>query len=435
MAVQIKAVPEGTLAHDAGLKAGETLVSMNGNEITDILDFRFFETERALTLAVQDRAGQTREVLVKKSRYTSLGLEFETYLMDAQRSCKNKCIFCFVDQLPKGMRETLYFKDDDARLSFLFGNYITLTNLDKKEVDRIVTMKISPINISVHTTNPELRVRMMGNRYAGEVLSVMKTLAEGGIHLNCQLVLCPGINDGIELMRSLSDLSALCPSLQSIAAVPVGLTDHRKGLTKLEPYTAQTAGEVIDIVEDFAWTQREKTGRRVAFCADEFYIKAGRPFPGVNDYEGFPQLENGVGMITLLADEFLSAVEVAEYTIKPRHVSLATGTSAAPFLRKMLDIPLKKWHNLSYSLYEIENNFFGKKINVAGLLTGQDLLAQLQGKPLGEALLIPSAMLRQGEEVFLDNMTVKELSDALGTPVHAVENDGQSLLDAVLGVK
>lgn len=435
MAVQIKVVPRGTIAYKAGLRAGETLVSMNGNEITDILDFRFFETERELALILCDAQGKTREVLVKKSRYASLGLEFETYLMDAQRSCKNKCIFCFIDQLPKGMRESLYFKDDDARLSFLFGNYITLTGLDKKEINRIITMKISPINISVHTTNPGLRVRMMGNRHAGEVLSVMKELAAGGIHINCQLVLCPGLNDGVELVRSLSDLSELCPSLQSIAVVPLGLTDHREGLTKLEPYTMQTAGEVIDIVENFAWAQRENTGRRLAFCADEFYVKAGRTLPDVAYYEDFPQLENGVGMVALLEDEFLSAVETSMDTIAPRHVSLATGTAAAPFLDKMLDVPIKKWHNLSCSLYAIENNFFGKKINVAGLLTGQDLLAQLQGKTLGEELLIPSAMLRQGEEIFLDDMTVEELSGALGVPVCAVDNDGQSLLDAVLGVK
>ncbi len=434
MAVKIKAVSENSLAQRAGIGAGETLLTMNGHEVTDILDFRFYETERVLALRLRDESGVCREVQVQKSRYASLGLEFETYLMDTQRACKNKCVFCFIDQLPKGMRESLYFKDDDARLSFLFGNYITLTNLDDREVERILLMKISPVNISVHTTNPELRARMMANPRAGEALSYMKRFSDSGIHMNCQLVLCPGLNDGAELERSLSDLSAL-PGVQSIAVVPVGLTGHRTGLYPLKPFTQGGACAVLDTVEAFAERHREQTGRRLAFCADELYIGAGRALPDAEYYEDFPQLENGVGMVALLCDEFKGAMEVTEHPDTPRRVTLATGVSAAPFLQGMLDGAVKKWHNLRYTVCPVENNFFGRSINVAGLLTGRDLLEQLRGLELGDELLIPAVMLRQGEAVFLDDMTVQELSDALHVPVRAVENDGQSLLDAVLGVR
>ena len=434
MAVKILAVPAGTIAYRAGLRAGDLLLSINGQEIIDVLDYRFFETEPSLCLGLQ-RDGESLEIKIRKSRYGSLGLEFSSYLMDEQRSCRNRCIFCFIDQLPKGMRESLYFKDDDARLSFLFGNYITLTNLDRREIDRIITMKISPVNVSVHTTNPELRVKMMGNRFAGEVLSVMRELADGGIRLNAQLVLCPGINDGEELSRSLLELSPLFPQLESVAVVPVGLTKHRDGLFPLEPYTKEGAGRVIDQVEAFSEEQLARQGRRMAFCADEFYLKAGRPLPKADRYEDFPQLENGVGMLSLLTEEFMDALERAEDTQTPRRVSLATGVAAAPFLREMLDAAGKKWHNLRYNIFPIQNEFFGPLITVAGLLTGGDLICQLTDQDLGDELLIPAAMLRQGEDIFLDDITPDELSERLRIPVRAVENDGQALLDAVLGVK
>lgn len=434
MAVQISLVEPGSYGHRHHIRPGEWLLSINDHEIRDVLDYRFYLMEKKLSLLVRAPSGKERRVLItKKNEYDDIGLAFETYLMDKQQSCKNKCIFCFIDQLPRGMRQSLYFKDDDSRLSFLLGNYITLTNVEEKDIDRIIEMRISPINISVHTTNPELRVKMMNNRFAGDVLGYLKRLSDHHIHFNCQLVLCPGINDGEELRRTLSDLAAFYPNVENVAIVPVGLTKYREGLYPLTCYTRETAAQVLDIVDEFQKTCWQAWGETIAYCSDEFYLKAGRPIPEPDYYGEFHQLENGVGLIASLRQDFMDALANEEDFTPKKTVSLATGVAAAPFLRELIDELRKKCHNLQCEVYPIVNDFFGHHINVAGLVTGQDLMGQLQGRPLGEILLIPSVMLRSEGDLFLDDVSLAQVEQALGVRVLPVDNDGWQLLEALLG--
>lgn len=433
MSVTIRSVDAGSAAQRANILPGETLVSINGNEICDVLDYRFYETDRQLAIVLRDVQGKERTVQIRKGQYESIGLEFETYLMDKQHSCTNKCIFCFIDQLPKGMRGSLYFKDDDSRLSFLFGNYVTLTNLKEREVERIIKMHISPINISIHTTNPELRVKMMGNRFAGERLQILYRFAEAGIKLNCQIVSCRGVNDGPELDRTLQDLGALWPSVQSIAVVPIGLTKHREGLYPLTGYDAQSACDTVRQIEAYGSRFLEQYGQRICYAADEFYLKAELPIPPAAFYGDFDQLENGVGLLASLKQEFCDALEDFMQPKGQRHVTLATGVAAAPFLNTLLDELRRKCNNLTCSVVPIVNHFFGDTITVAGLVTGGDLLKQLKGKPLGDALLLPDVMLRREGDIFLDDLSLEELSEALQVKIVTVPNDGYALLDAVTG--
>ncbi len=433
MAVRISGVEKGSPADKAGLKAGETLVSINGKGIADVLDYRFYMLEQQLELRVLDVNGAPRTAAVRKGEYDDLGLLFDSYLMDKQRSCRNKCIFCFIDQMPPGMRESLYFKDDDARLSFLYGNYITLTNLSEHDIQRTIDMKISPINISVQTTNPALRCQMMNNRFAGEALKVMARFAEAGIAMNAQLVLCPGINDGEELRRSLEDLSKLTPALKTVSCVPVGLTRYREGLFPLRPYTKEEAAAAIDLIDSFGDREEARTGERLFYAADEFYIKAERPIPPAAFYGEFNQLENGVGMLALQKQQFMEALGDFEADGREGRLSIATGVAAAPFLQQLVDETAKKWHNLKCRVYAVRNDFFGENITVAGLVTGRDLIAQLKGRELGNVLLIPDVMLRFHEDVFLDDVTLPEVEEALGAPVRAVPaGDGYALLEAML---
>lgn len=432
MSVTIFSVDHDSPAEHAGILPGETLCSINGNEICDILDYRFYETEKEVLLLLRDAQGADREIKLRKGQYESIGLQFETYLMDRQRSCRNKCVFCFIDQLPSGMRESLYFKDDDSRLSFLFGNYITLTNLSQREADRIIKMKISPINISVHTTNPELRCRMMGNRFAGDCLRYLYQFAEAGIKLNCQLVLCHGWNDGEELERTLRDLLPLYPSVQSIALVPLGVTKFREGLTPLTPYTAETALEVVRAAERWGEQMQKQHGERICYAADEFYLKAGLPIPDAAFYGAFDQLENGVGLIANFREEFLFALEDVSGDEETHSGTLITGVSFAPFLEELLDGLRRKCHNLTCKVAAIRNDFFGESINVAGLVTGGDILQQLRGKELGGRLLVPDTMLRHEGDLFLDNVSLKDLERELGVPVSVVPDDGGELLKLIL---
>ena len=432
MSVTIFSVDHDSPAEHAGILPGETLCSINGNEICDILDYRFYETEKEVLLLLRDAQGADREIKLRKGQYESIGLQFETYLMDRQRSCRNKCVFCFIDQLPSGMRESLYFKDDDSRLSFLFGNYITLTNLSQREADRIIKMKISPINISVHTTNPELRCRMMGNRFAGDCLRYLYQFAEAGIKLNCQLVLCHGWNDGEELERTLRDLLPLYPSVQSIALVPLGVTKFREGLTPLTPYTAETALEVVRAAERWGEQMQKQHGERICYAADEFYLKAGLPIPDAAFYGAFDQLENGVELIANFREEFLFALEDVSGDEESHSGTLITGVSFAPFLEELLDGLRRKCHNLTCKVAAIRNDFFGESINVAGLVTGGDILKQLRGKELGGRLLVPDTMLRHEGDLFLDNVSLKDLERELGVPVSVVPDDGGELLKLIL---
>ncbi len=430
MSVKISAVTPHSAAFRAGIKAGEELVALNGNKIVDVLDYRFYQLETHLDVTVVGEDGE-RTVKATKTEYEELGLEFDTYLMDKERSCKNKCIFCFIDQLPKGMRESLYYKDDDSRLSFLFGNYITLTNLTQHEIDRIIKMHISPVNISVHTTNPELRCKMMNNRFAGESLNIMEKFADAGLTLNCQLVICPTINDGDELKRSLNDLEKL--NVNTIAVVPVGLTDHREGLYPLTPFNKESAEATLKIVEEFSEMCLKKHGRRIAFAADELYIMAEREIPEADFYEDFACLENGVGLISLLYDEFSYALEEKEADENlVRNITLASGESAAPYLQKLFDTLKAKFPKVKVTVVPVINDFFGHKINVTGLVVGRDLITTLKDKNLGDKLIFSTSMLRHEGDLFLDDTSVDNVRKALNVEVVPVANDGAQLLDEIL---
>ena len=429
----IKSVdPKSPLARKAA--PGDTLVSINGGEILDILDYKYYSYDAALTVCLRSSNGHMRIVGVKKAEGEDLGLEFESYLMDKARPCSNRCLFCFVDQLPQGMRRTLYFKDDDARLSFLTGNYITLTNLSDREVQRIIDLKISPINISVHATEPELRAKLLGNSAGADGYSVMERLAKGGVTMNCQIVCCPGINDGAALSRSMEDLAALYPQVNSVSIVPVGLTKYREGLPELTSFDKAGAYETVSLVEAFADKCLANHGSRIFFCSDELYLKAEAKLPSDDYYEDYPQLENGVGMLRLFETEFMSALSSADMTyhsnISP--FSIATGVSAAPFIEKLLMTLEKTCGRINGSVYQIINDFFGHTIDVAGLITGGDLIAQLKGKSLGRRLFIPINMIRHGEDIFLDDVSIPDVERELGVPVILIPQDGGAFLDAIL---
>lgn len=431
--VTICGVERASLAEKHGIKAGDILLSINSHDIRDVLDYRFRLSEKKVVLKLH-RGADIIDVTIKKGEYDDIGLCFDTYLMDKKHSCRNKCVFCFIDQLPKGMRDTLYFKDDDSRLSFLMGNYITLTNLTDEDVERIVEMKTSPINISVHTTNPELRVKMMKNKRAGEVLAYMKRFADAGITLNCQIVLCKGLNDGDELLRSMRDLTELVPQLIGVSIVPAGITDHRDGLYPLEPFTPEETSKVIDTVDAFATECMEKYGSRLFFCSDEMYLSCGRELPDEDYYEGYPQIENGVGMIRSMKCEFDDELDfLSEYDLaKPRELSVATGEAAYEFIKSLADELMRRVPTLRVHVYRIKNDFFGKNITVAGLITGRDLMAQLEGKDLGERLLIPSVMLRAEGDMLLDSVTLEELAEKLGIEISAVDTNGADFISKIL---
>ena len=433
MAVTVSEITKGSIAEKKKIRAGDRLLSINGNEINDVLDYRFYLNEKKLVLALQTAQGKSKLVLIKKDEFEDIGLEFETYLMDRQRSCKNKCIFCFIDQLPKGLRKSLYFKDDDSRLSFLFGNYITLTNLTDSEAERIIKMHISPVNVSVQTMNPDLRVKMMANPKAGDSLKYLRRFADAGIALNTQLVLCPGINDGDELEYSLNELAKLYPAVQSIAAVPVGLSDHREGLYHIDPYTRETAGGVIDLIDRFNEKFKEEHGTVIAYAADEFYLKAEREMPDEEYYNGFPQLENGVGMWALLKAEFEEALNGCEIASLDRKVTVVTGEAAYPLIKELSMKAENKIKGLSVQVVAAKNHLLGSMITVSGLLCGRDIAAAVEDLELGEELIIPPNCLRSEGDMFLDDMTVEELSDTLKIKVTQNGPGGEDLLSALTG--
>ena len=436
MAVKIKSVAPHSPAARHFIKADSKLISVNGHEIRDVLDYRFYIDDDELELLIEKPNGHRRTVRLKNCGGET-GLEFETYLMDKQRCCANNCIFCFIDQLPEGLRDTLYFKDDDARLSFLFGNYITLTNLGEKDIDRIIDMHISPVNISVHTMNPELRVRMMKNNRAGKVLDYIKKLADAGIKLNTQLVLCPGWNDGDELTYSLQELGRLYPAVQSIAAVPVGLTCYRDGLEHLDPFTKEQSSDVISRIDSYNSEFLCYNNTNIAFAADEFYLNAGLPIPECERYGDFAQLENGVGMWALLKSEFdeaLNGLPDGFVLDKERSVTIATGFAAYGLIKYIAEKTEKKVKNIHINVVRIENKLFGERITVAGLLCGKDIAAGLDGIDLKDELLIPAVTLRREGDLFLDDMSVEELSEKLNVKVTPVESDGYVLLERILNV-
>lgn len=433
--VRIEKILPDSIAQECGILAGDMLISIDDHEINDVLDYRFYLASDEIELTVK-RVNEIIIFSIEKEEYEDIGLEFETPLMDKKQRCENKCIFCFIDQLPKGMRESLYFKDDDSRLSFLHGNYITLTNLEKRDIERIVEMHISPVNISVHTTNPELRCKMMHNKRAGETLSYLKMLKDGGIEICAQIVLCKGINDGKELIRSIRDLAELFPQLSSVAVVPSGLTAHRQGLYPLVSFEREDASCVIDTVEALSAEYFEKFGKNLFFCSDEFYLTAKRDLPSDRYYEEYSQLENGVGMLRLFETEmnsFLSTLSDEEKQIK-RNISVATGESAFEFISRSVEKIQKECKGISCKVYKIVNDFFGHTITVSGLITGKDLVAQLQGKDLGTELLISRTMLRSEGDLFLCGSSLADVENSLGVKITPVMQDGASFVECLLGI-
>lgn len=429
----VKNVEAGSIAEELGIEPGDRLLAIDGQEIEDIFDYQFYEESEELLLLIEKADGEQWELEIEKDVDESLGISFGEGLMDEYRSCRNRCIFCFIDQMPPGMRDTLYFKDDDSRLSFLQGNYITLTNMSDHDVERIVRYRLEPINISFHTTNPELRCRMLHNRFAGDALKKVDILYQGGIEMNGQIVLCRGVNDGEELERTIRDLTKYLPLLKSVSVVPVGLTRFREGLYPLEPFTREEAGEVLRVIHRWQKKIYEEYGIHFIHAGDEWYLLAEEEVPEEERYDGYLQLENGVGMLRLLFNEFEEGMERLGDGDRSGEISAATGKLAYPYIRRMADRIQERYPGVKVHVYCIRNDFFGERITVSGLITGQDIIAQLKGKELGSRLLLPCNMFKADEDVFLDDITVKEVSDALQVPVDIVKSSGQDLIDAILG--
>ncbi len=429
----IKSVEPGSIAEELGIMPGDRLISINGTEIDDVFDYRYLTDDEELTLLVYSAEEDDEyECDIEKDADEDLGIEFEAGLMDEYRHCSNKCVFCFIDQMPPGMRETLYFKDDDARLSFLQGNYVTLTNMSAKDVERICFYKLSPINVSIHTTNPELRCKMLHNRFAGDALKKLDTLCEAGIEINGQIVLCKGYNDGAELDRTLKDIEKYMPNLVSLSVVPVGLTKFREGLAHLEPFDSAESAVVIDQIEKWQQYYYDKYGSRIVFASDEWYLKAGREIPQIEAYEGFPQIENGVGMVRNLLDEFDEAIAADDSgRILKGTFSFVTGKLIEPIIRTLCGKITEKYPETKTKVYGIRNDFFGNMITVAGLVTGQDIIAQLKDEDLGDMVIMPSCMLRMGESVLLDDITVEDIRKALQTDIRIVKSGGSALIDVL----
>jgi putative radical SAM enzyme (TIGR03279 family) len=432
MAAKISRVAPASIAEELELKAGDLLISMNGHPIRDVIDYMYYEATTELSL-LMEIDGEQVLFEIEKDNEEPLGLDFENFLMDHQRCCKNKCIFCFIDQLPKGLRDTLYFKDDDARLSFLMGNYITLTNLSDEDIDRIIDMKISPINISVHSTDPQLRVRMMANPNAAKINDILKRFYDAGIQMNCQIVLCKGINDGEHLKKSLEDLAKLWPCVRSTSVVPVGISRHREGLYPLVPFEKEDAAEVIDIIEGISARRRQECGVGGCYASDEFYVLAERDLPQEEAYDGYPQIENGVGLMRSLQVELESALENESGDVAVREIGIVTGVLPAKYMDGLMKKIKEKFSGLEYKIYPIVNHFFGERITVSGLVTGTDILNQLKNQTLPQRLLIPSSMLRAEQDLFLDSMSIDDLRKSLDRPIEISMNDGADLLDKVLG--
>ncbi len=457
---KIYIVQKNSIAEEAGIEEGDFLLSINKQNIKDIFDYRYFQASEELILEIEKPDGEIWEVEVEKDESEDLGIEFEDSLIDGAKSCTNKCIFCFIDQLPKGMRETVYFKDDDSRLSFLTGNYVTLTNIKKEELQRIINYRMSPINVSVHTTNPELRKFMLGNRFAGDVLEKIKMLTDSGIEVNCQIVLCKDINDKLELDRTIGDLTKLYPAVNSISIVPVGISKYRDNLYKLIPFDRESSINVINQVHKWQNELLKEKGSRVIYLSDEFYINAEMDIPNQEAYEGFPQIENGVGMLALFIDEVTEALKSKDNlklaqkwknrkssckdtlqdcnkkeinSQKKGHISIATGRLVYKNILKLVSEISKVFEGIDVKVYDIENNFFGQHVNVCGLLTGSDIVEQLKDKQLGQELLISRSMLRAGEHVLLDDYTVEQIEAELHVKIRIVENDGADFVSAIIG--
>lgn len=426
-------VEPGSIAEEMEIEPGDVLLAINDTQMEDVFDYHYLCNDEYIVVLIRKKDGEEWELEIEKEYNEDLGIVFENGLMDEYRSCSNKCMFCFIDQMPKGMRDTLYFKDDDSRLSFLQGNYITLTNMKQKDLDRIIRYHLEPINVSVHTMDPKLRCKMLNNRFAGEALSKLDALNRGGVMMNGQIVLCKGVNDGAQLEYTIGKLTEYIPNMQSLSVVPVGLTRYREGLYPLEPFEKKDAIEVLGIIHRWQQYCMERYGIHFVQGGDEWYLLAEMEMPPEENYDGYLQLENGVGMMRLLENEFMRELCTLKGDGRGRKVSIATGLLAAPLLTRLGERLSAKFPGIHVQVIPIRNDFFGEQITVAGLLTGQDVLAQLKGRELGDVLLLSNAMLRSGEEVFLDDMTVEELKNSLQVPVDIVKSSGQDLIRAILG--
>lgn len=429
----VSRVEKGSIADELGITPGDELLKVNNTKIQDIFDYQYQINDEFITVLIKKPDGQEWELEIEKDYNADLGMEFGESLMDDYKSCKNKCIFCFIDQLPKGMRETLYFKDDDSRLSFLQGNYITLTNMKISDIERIVHYRLEPINISVHTTNPKLRCRMLNNRFAGDILEKIDILNKGCIQMNGQIVCCKGYNDGEELKKTIIDLSKYIPNMRSLCVVPFGMTAYRQGLTPIEKFTPDDCKIIIDMIEELGQTFLKKYGTRFVQASDEWYITARRPLPDADYYEGYIQIENGVGMVRSLEDEVDEYLKTLDTCDKESRISIATGVLASPYIKKLCEKINTKFPNIHAMVYTIINDFFGHDITVAGLLTGQDIISQLKDKELGERLILPDTLLRSNEQVLLDDMTISDIENALQIKIDIVKSDGKSFVDTVIG--
>lgn len=424
MSALIAKVKDGSLAQKAGITAGDTIEYINGREVIDYLDYMYLSMSETVEIKLSNRC-----VKISNGDFEPLGIEFETLLIDKPKSCLNKCVFCFIDQLPPDMRESCKFKDDDYRLSFLQGNYVTLTNMSDREIDRIIEYNLPRINVSVHTTNPALRRKMLNNKNAGKIMEQIDKFAKNGMNINCQIVLCPGYNDGEELERTISDLGEYCFQIESVSIVPVGISKYRENLAEMTPFTKESAAAVIDTVSAWQKKFRDKVGINFVYLSDEFYITADRPIPDAAHYDGFPQIENGVGLCASLREEFEEALKATPDKTVKTEKSVATGVIAYEFIKSLTD----KLSGEPIHVYKIENDFFGNQITVTGLITGGDLISGLKGKPLGKTLLISKSMLRHDEDIFLDDMTLSEVKEALGVEIKTNDNDGFELLSLLLG--
>ena len=428
----ISRVLPGSIGEELELEPGDVLVSINGQPVEDVFDYRYLMNDEVVELLIRKKNGEEWELEVEKDYEDDLGVEFENSLMDDYRSCSNHCIFCFIDQMPPNMRETLYFKDDDSRLSFLQGNYVTLTNMSEYDLDRIIKFHLSPINVSFQTMNPELRCKMLHNRFAGDALKKVDKLYQGGVIMNGQIVLCKGVNDRDELEYSLEKLSEYAPVLQSVSVVPVGLSKYRDGLYPLEPFDREDAEYLIEQVERWQKIMMERHGIHFIHASDEWYILAGKKLPEETRYDGYLQLENGVGMMRLLETEVKERLAGLEGDNREFTASVATGKLAAPFIQQYMKLIQEKFPNIKVNVYTIRNDFFGERITVSGLITGADLREQIKDRELGEKILIPCNMLRSGEDVFLDDLTVDDIREALGTELVVVDEPGADLVDCVI---
>lgn len=432
----IEDVIKDSIADELGIDPGDILLSINGSKVQDVIDYKYLISDDLLIMEIQKPNGEVWEFEIEKDYNEDLGIIFTNPLIDKAKSCRNKCMFCFIDQLPPNMRDTLYFKDDDSRLSFLQGNFITLTNMSDEEIDRIIKYKLSPINVSVHTTNPELRVKMLNNKNAGKVYEILKRFHKANLEVNCQIVLVPGINDGEELKKTINDLAKLSPTIESVAVVPVGITKYRQHLEKVTPFNKDSARELINIINSMQEKYLKEMGSRFVFASDEFYCVSGIELPSYDAYEGFPQYENGVGLMKSFEYEINEALD---NILKPlelrKKIIIATGTLASNYMREIISKVNKKFVDLDLSVIPIENNYFGKTITVAGLVTGSDLVSQLKKYRDVDLVMIPKSMLKQDQDIFLDNMTLEEAISTLGITIKPCEVDGNKFIEVLrLGV-